>query len=267
MAHTRLTEAETQLLTHELPDWEVTRERLRRRFSLPDFEAVSALASEVMVLAKAMDHHPELSLSYDWLEVVLSTHSAGGVTAKDAELARAMTHLHTAFQARQVRDLPEAPRKAREAALRTLVYGAVVIGSRAGDEWNGMTANWVTQLSFEPCLLGVAIENDSHTRDLIAKGRVFSVNALPNVGGEALAERFVKPQKRVANKLGEVAFHEGTATGAPILDEAVAACECEVVTAYAAGDHTFFVGRVVSAETPAAGEPLTLHALGWHYAG
>ncbi len=269
MGPLRLTAPETEAVKHELADWNVTADGLQRPFVLRDFEAVSILVSEILVLAKALDHHPELSLSYDRVNVVLTTHDAGGMTERDVVLARGIDRLYRALREREGRALPEAPRKAREAALRTFVYGAFVIGSRADDELNGMTANWVTQLSFEPCLLGVAVENDAHTRKLIEEGRVFSVNVLPEEQGGKLAEIFVRPQRRVGQKLGEVSFHEGPLTGAPILDAAAAAVECELVTAHATGDHTLFVGRVVGAEAEmkSAPKPLTLSALGWHYAG
>ena len=46
----------------------------------------------------------------------------------------------------------------------------VLIGSRSGDERNAMTASWVTQLSMEPVLVGVGIDNDAVTHRLIAAG-------------------------------------------------------------------------------------------------
>ena len=51
-----------------------------------------------------------------------------------------------------------------------------LIGSRAGDERNAMTASWITQLSMEPVLIGVAVDNDAITRRLIAEGGSFTVN-------------------------------------------------------------------------------------------
>src|SRR5215207_11737938 len=51
-----------------------------------------------------------------------------------------------------------------------------LIGSRAGDEWNGMTASWITQLSMEPVLIGVGIDNTAVTHRLISEGGSFSVN-------------------------------------------------------------------------------------------
>src|SRR4029453_19053544 len=51
-----------------------------------------------------------------------------------------------------------------------------LIGSRAGDERNAMTASWITQLSMEPVLIGVARDNEAITRRLIADGGSFTVN-------------------------------------------------------------------------------------------
>ena len=51
-----------------------------------------------------------------------------------------------------------------------------LIGSRAGDEWNGMTASWITQLSMEPVLIGVGIDNTAVTHRLVTAGGSFTVN-------------------------------------------------------------------------------------------
>ena len=52
----------------------------------------------------------------------------------------------------------------------------VLVGSRAGDERNAMTTSWVTQLSMEPVLIGVGVDNDAVTHRLIADGGSFTVN-------------------------------------------------------------------------------------------
>src|SRR6186997_2002147 len=51
-----------------------------------------------------------------------------------------------------------------------------LVGSRAGDEWNGMTASWITQLSMEPVLVGVGVDISALTHRLIASGGSFTVN-------------------------------------------------------------------------------------------
>ena len=51
-----------------------------------------------------------------------------------------------------------------------------LIGSRAGEEWNGMTASWITQLSMEPVIIGVGVDNAAVTHRLITDGGAFTVN-------------------------------------------------------------------------------------------
>lgn len=68
------------------------------------------------------------------------------------------------------------------AALSAQVYGLVVVGSVSGaGEPNGMTANWITQVSFDPRIVAVAIQSDAHTRRNIDETGVFSVSVLPVV--------------------------------------------------------------------------------------
>ena len=52
----------------------------------------------------------------------------------------------------------------------------VLIGTRGGDRRNAMTASWVTQLSMEPVLIGVAIDNEAVTHQLISESGSFTVN-------------------------------------------------------------------------------------------
>lgn len=248
-----------------LEGWAVDPAALRRTIRFPGaYAQVIAFVDRAAALAQAADHHPDLAVHYDTVEITLSSHDAGGVTAKDTAMAEALDRAFAHVTAES--PAPAYDPKAKERALRAITYGLVIVGSRAGDELNGMTANWLTQLSFEPALVGVSVENDAHTCDLIHRGGAFSVNVVPD-GREDLVERFVKPQRRVENKLGDVPFHEGAATGTPILDEAVAAFECRVVGVHTTGDHTLFVGQVVGAAIPSEGNPLTLQALGWHYGG
>ncbi|MGH2354335.1 MAG: flavin reductase family protein [Chloroflexota bacterium] len=158
--------------------------------------------------------------------------------------------------------------KAKETALQQFTTGLLIIGSKGhGDELNAMTANWVTQASFHPPLVAVAIEHDSRTRQLIDEGQVFSVNIVKaEPDAEALVGKFVKPAKRAGNKLEDEDFTTGE-TGAPLLSRALSWVECRVVGTHPAGDHVLYVGEVVGASVNGEGEPFTLAQLGWHYGG
>jgi 4a-hydroxytetrahydrobiopterin dehydratase len=75
-----------------LPDWRYDEgERaLRRDFRFADFSAAFAFMTRVALAAEKADHHPDWSNGWNRVAVGLSTHSAGGVTAKDVALAKQM---------------------------------------------------------------------------------------------------------------------------------------------------------------------------------
>jgi flavin reductase (DIM6/NTAB) family NADH-FMN oxidoreductase RutF len=119
------------------------------------------------------------------------------------------------------------------------------VGSRAGDERNAMTASWVTQLSMEPVLIGVAIDNTAVTHRLISDGGSFSVN-LWDAEDTKVFVKFSKPATDDGDTLNGRAVRSG-ASGVPIFDEAVAWMECEVRHTLDLGSHTLFVGELVDA--------------------
>ena len=122
-----------------------------------------------------------------------------------------------------------------------------LIGSRAGDEWNGMTASWITQVSMEPVLIGVGVDNGAVTHRLISAGGSFTVN-LWSADDTRVFVKFSKPAAfdAAAMTLNGRPVHAGR-TGAPLFDEAVAYLDCAVRAAHDLGTHTFFVGEVVDA--------------------
>jgi flavin reductase (DIM6/NTAB) family NADH-FMN oxidoreductase RutF len=121
----------------------------------------------------------------------------------------------------------------------------VLIGSRAGDERNAMTASWVTQLSMEPVLIGVGIDNDAVTHRLVRDGGSFTVNLWDNSDTRVFV-KFSKPASDDGSSLNGRAVRPAT-TGAPVFEEAVAWMDCEVRHQLDLGTHTLFVGEVVDA--------------------
>jgi 4a-hydroxytetrahydrobiopterin dehydratase len=79
----------------ELPAWQVVagQPAIRRQFTFADFNAAFGFMTRVAILAEKADHHPEWSNVYNRVEITLTTHDAGGVTAKDAALAAAIDAL------------------------------------------------------------------------------------------------------------------------------------------------------------------------------
>jgi 4a-hydroxytetrahydrobiopterin dehydratase len=75
-----------------LPGWTFDAERngIARRFTFADFPAAFAFMTRVALAAEKADHHPEWSNVWNKVDILLSTHSDGGVTAKDVALAKAI---------------------------------------------------------------------------------------------------------------------------------------------------------------------------------
>jgi 4a-hydroxytetrahydrobiopterin dehydratase len=71
-----------------LSGWRGDTSAIERTVELPSFPAAIAVVDRVAELAERLDHHPDIDIRWRTLRFVLSTHSAGGVTAKDAELAQ-----------------------------------------------------------------------------------------------------------------------------------------------------------------------------------
>ena len=120
-----------------------------------------------------------------------------------------------------------------------------LVGSRSGDERNAMTTSWITQLSMEPVLIGVGVDNDAVTHRLISTGGCFSVNLWDSADTRVFV-KFSKPATDDGAALNGRSVRSAT-TGAPVFDEAVAWMDCEVRHTLNLGSHTLFVGEVVDA--------------------
>ncbi len=120
-----------------------------------------------------------------------------------------------------------------------------LVGSRSGDEWNGMTTSWITQLSMEPVLVGIGVDNKAVTHRLISEGGSFTVN-LWSPEDTRVFVKFSKPAAKEGMTLNGRPIREGM-TGAPVFEDAIAWIECEVRQAMDLGTHTLFIGEVVDA--------------------
>ena len=155
--------------------------------------------------------------------------------------------------------------RAKKRILRSVPYGLYALTTVDGDEVNVFTATWVSQCSFEPPLLMVAVRCDSYSHEMLRRGGAFALNLVGKDQQEVLS-RFFKTVHRVGSKLNDVSFHTG-ATGAPLLDLAVSALECRVTHFHEAGDHSIFVGEIIAAHVFRDEPPLVCSDTSWHYAG
>lgn len=90
-----LSEEDRARLLADHPDWELTREgkAIQRTFQFGDFSEAWGFMSRVALLADSQDHHPEWFNVYAKVEITLTTHDAGGLSHRDAAMARAIDAL------------------------------------------------------------------------------------------------------------------------------------------------------------------------------
>lgn len=85
-----LTDQEIAGALQRLPGWELIDHQITKQYRLGGFAAAITFVVRLSYEAQAADHHPDLDIRYDTVQVTLSTHSEGGVTAKDLDLAQAI---------------------------------------------------------------------------------------------------------------------------------------------------------------------------------
>ncbi len=83
----RLSDDERADLARRFPRWEVTDTAMRRRFEFPDFVAAMGFVTKVALLAERAGHHPTWTNTYRTVDIELTTHDAGGLSARDRALA------------------------------------------------------------------------------------------------------------------------------------------------------------------------------------
>ena len=138
--------------------------------------------------------------------------------------------------------------------------------AKQGADLSVMTANWLTQCSFEPPLLMLAVESDSHSRQVIESSGAFAIN-LYESGQRELAGNLGRTFSKHPEKITAITWRPSPLTGSPVLDSALAWVECKIVSSLQAGDHILFVAQVVEVGLDHEGSPLTLKEAGFKYAG
>jgi 4a-hydroxytetrahydrobiopterin dehydratase len=88
-----LSETEISTRLKSLPDWKVESCELTRTFTFKDFRGSLAFVNQVGEAAERAGHHPDIDIRYNRVRLGLVTHDAGGITAKDFDLASAANKL------------------------------------------------------------------------------------------------------------------------------------------------------------------------------
>lgn len=129
--------------------------------------------------------------------------------------------------------------------------GVTVITTQHGGQFHGTTVSAFCSLSLRPPLILVNVDLKATIHDLVVASGVFGVNILAE-HAESTSQHFAR---RTLDKFSGIGYRLGQ-LGVPLLEDALATLECRLVARYPGGDHSIFIGEVVSTSTQSQGQPL-----------
>ncbi|MEH2289927.1 diflavin flavoprotein [Nostoc sp.] len=147
-------------------------------------------------------------------------------------------------KARKVRS-PRQPATNVEQAVGRIVGSLCVLTAKEGDRSSAMLASWVSQASFSPPGLTIAVAKDRAVETLTHTGNKFVLNILKEGNHLGLMKHFLKPFGPGQDRFADVAAQE-TESGSPILTDALAYLECSVQNRMESGDHWLVYATVES---------------------
>lgn len=151
----------------------------------------------------------------------------------------------------------------RQAMGRFATGVTVVSAPGTATQPHAMTANAVTSVSLDPCLLLVCVEQEARFHEAVVDGGAFGVSVL-GADQRRVAQWLATRGRPLVGQLAQVPHHAGPATGVPLVTGALSTLECSVQSLHDAGDHTIVVGRVLAVAVAERGdEPLVWYRGGY----
>jgi len=138
------------------------------------------------------------------------------------------------------------------AAFGQMTYGIYVLTVQWENTINGMIASWVTQVSYDPPLIQVAVHPNRYSHDLIERGGIFALHVLA-CSQKHLLKRFKDPD--IEKKFSGIDWKAGK-FGSPILENCIAWFELKLKERHAPGNHTLFIGQVIDSGIQSGNPPL-----------
>ncbi|MGD0129505.1 MAG: 4a-hydroxytetrahydrobiopterin dehydratase [Terriglobia bacterium] len=89
-----LSKAEIQEKLKSLPEWSLAGNEIHRKFTFKSFMPAIAFVNKIAEAAEQANHHPDITINYNQVSINLSTHSEGGITQKDFQLAGAIDKIY-----------------------------------------------------------------------------------------------------------------------------------------------------------------------------
>jgi flavin reductase len=148
-------------------------------------------------------------------------------------------------------------------AMSRFATGVTVI-TVGGEYAHGMTANSFTSVSLDPPLVLCCVSRTAIMHEAISNTKRFAVSVM-GADQERTARYFAdKRRPRGAEQFDAVEWLPGPNTGAPLLSGSLAWLECELVQWYEGGDHTIFLGQVLSCSRGAGTQALLFYSSTFH---
>lgn len=156
---------------------------------------------------------------------------------------------------------------ARKHVLRSFTYGLYAVSATLNDEHGIFTANWLTQVSFDPPLIALSVERDSSTLPLIRGSGRFVISPFID-GQKELAGTLGRPKSRAGDKFESAGVNfVTTSTGDRAFASGTGFCVCSVRNEIPTGDSIVIIGEVTEARVGSDKSPLTMREAGFRHAG
>jgi flavin reductase (DIM6/NTAB) family NADH-FMN oxidoreductase RutF len=151
-------------------------------------------------------------------------------------------------------------------ALGRISGGLYIITAQKGEASSAMLASWITQASFEPLGISIAVAKDRAIESFMHVGDRFVLNVLEEGNYQALMKHFLKRFPPGADRFADVKTYPA-ANGSPILADALAYLECEVASRMECSDHWIVYSTVTSGRVSKVDAMTAVHhrKVGNHY--
>jgi len=155
----------------------------------------------------------------------------------------------------------------RKHVLRMIDHGLFILGAGQGADAVANGVTWLTQASFTPPLIMVAIRVEGRLHAMVEQTGAFSVNVV-GFDQQEMVQTFFRSAEVEGDRMNGYVFEPGPATGSPLFPDTPAWFEARVRDAVKGGDHTVFVAEVIEAGVrDAAAKALNLSDTSWQYGG
>ncbi len=150
--------------------------------------------------------------------------------------------------------------------LADVTTGIYVLTVSEGGRCHGMSSSWVTPVSGRPPLIMAALDNEHHSRAVVARTGVFGLNVV-GAREKALEDYFLSAKARRPDNLDGLDYELSPRLGVPWLSLAMASIEARVAQTLVTGDHTLFVAQPLGVRIGQRDRPLTSLDLDYVYLG